>query len=208
MGPVNSTTWSLVLDGAESILKEEGYAALTSRRVAERVGIKQQLVSINPFLSVAEVREIMTMSAPSDRGERLIKIVRHWADIYEGICKRSPHTKITAADFDPITALVATDDFLRIGVFKDEADWPLCLAKYVQFAGTSLWSGKLRYINSVETSVFQELEETITRPHGKNVIYTMSVFEFNDDDKVRALRVYMQQAQEVANVLILGTEGK
>jgi AcrR family transcriptional regulator len=32
------------LDGAESILTEEGYASLTSRQIAERVGIKQQLV--------------------------------------------------------------------------------------------------------------------------------------------------------------------
>jgi AcrR family transcriptional regulator len=32
-----------LLDGAENILKEEGYASLTSRRIAERVGIKQQL---------------------------------------------------------------------------------------------------------------------------------------------------------------------
>jgi hypothetical protein len=148
------------------------------------------------------------MSTRSDRAERLIKIVRDWAHIYEAICERSTHTQITAADFDPIAALVAPENFLRIGVFKDEAAWPLCLEKYVKFAGTSLWSGKLRYINSVDNTVFQELEETVTRPHGKNVIYTMSVFEFNDDDKVRALRVYMQQAQEVANVLILGTEGK
>jgi hypothetical protein len=150
----------------------------------------------------------MTMGEPSDRDERLIKIVRTWACIYEAICKRSQRSKITAADFDPIAALVVTDDFLRIGVFKDEADWPICLEKYVQFAGTSLWSGKLRYINAVGNIVFQELEETITRPHGENVIYTMSVFEFNDDDKVRARRVYMQQAKEVDNVLILGTEGK
>jgi hypothetical protein len=148
------------------------------------------------------------MGEPTDRAERLIKMVRTWAGIYEAICKRSRHSKITAPDFDPIAALVETDNFLRIGVFKDEADWPLCLEKYVQFAGTSLWSGKLRYINAVGNTVFQELEETITRPHGENVIYTMSVFEFNDDDKVRALRVYMQQAKEVDNVLILGTEGK
>lgn len=37
-------------------------------------------------------------------------------------------------------------------------------------------------------------------------IYTMSVFEFNDDDKVTALRVYMQQEQDEKNVLISGTE--
>lgn len=33
-----------MLDGAEDILREEGYAALTSRRVAERIGVKQRLV--------------------------------------------------------------------------------------------------------------------------------------------------------------------
>jgi len=146
------------------------------------------------------------MSKPSDRGNRLIKIVRDWADIYEEICKRSQHSQITAADFDPIAELIDTNVFHRTGVFKDEADWPLCLEKYIQFAGTSLWSGKLRFINTVENIVFQELEETITRKHGENVVYTMSVFEFNDDDKVTALRVYMQQAQNVENVLILGTE--
>jgi AcrR family transcriptional regulator len=44
MGPNGSATWNLLLDGAEAILREEGYAALTSRRIANRVGIKQQLV--------------------------------------------------------------------------------------------------------------------------------------------------------------------
>jgi AcrR family transcriptional regulator len=33
-----------MLDGAEDILREEGYSALTSRRVADRIGVKQRLV--------------------------------------------------------------------------------------------------------------------------------------------------------------------
>jgi len=44
MGPSGSATWNAVLDGAENLLREEGYAAMTSRRIAERTGIKQQLV--------------------------------------------------------------------------------------------------------------------------------------------------------------------
>ncbi|WP_317929501.1 hypothetical protein [Halioxenophilus sp. WMMB6] len=148
------------------------------------------------------------MTTQANRGERLIKIVRNWADDYEQICKQTQDRECTAEDFDPIAAVIATDVFTRIGVFKDEADWPLCLEKYLQFAGTSLWTGKLRFIHAMDNIVFQELEETITRPHGENVVYTMSVFEFNDDDKVTALRVYMQQAQQEENVLILGTEKK
>ncbi|MCB2076747.1 MAG: TetR/AcrR family transcriptional regulator [Novosphingobium sp.] len=44
MGPPGSENWHAMLDGAEDILREEGHAALTSRRVAERVGVKQRLI--------------------------------------------------------------------------------------------------------------------------------------------------------------------
>jgi AcrR family transcriptional regulator len=44
MGPAGSVNWLAMLDAAEAILCEEGYGALTSRRVAERVGVKQRLV--------------------------------------------------------------------------------------------------------------------------------------------------------------------
>jgi AcrR family transcriptional regulator len=44
MGPAGSANWHAMLDGAEDILREEGYAALTSRAVAERIGVKQRLV--------------------------------------------------------------------------------------------------------------------------------------------------------------------
>lgn len=44
MGPPGSTNWHAMLDGAEDILREEGYAALTSRRISERIGVKQRLV--------------------------------------------------------------------------------------------------------------------------------------------------------------------
>jgi len=44
MGPVGSANWHAMLDAAEATLREEGYGALTSRRIAERVGVKQRLV--------------------------------------------------------------------------------------------------------------------------------------------------------------------
>ncbi len=44
MGPIDSDMGSGMLNAAEEILKEEGYAALTSRRVAEYLGVKQRLV--------------------------------------------------------------------------------------------------------------------------------------------------------------------
>ncbi len=44
MGPAGSETWHAMLDGAEAILRDEGHAELTSRRIAERIDVKQRLV--------------------------------------------------------------------------------------------------------------------------------------------------------------------
>ncbi|HEX7853549.1 MAG TPA: TetR/AcrR family transcriptional regulator [Sphingobium sp.] len=44
MGQKGSAVGSAMLDAAETILREEGYGALTSRRVAELTGVKQRLV--------------------------------------------------------------------------------------------------------------------------------------------------------------------
>ena len=44
LGVESSHTRHALLDAAELIMREEGYAAVTSRRVAERAGLKPQLV--------------------------------------------------------------------------------------------------------------------------------------------------------------------
>lgn len=44
MGPTDSASSNALLDATERVLREEGYAAATSRRIAQEAGLKQQLV--------------------------------------------------------------------------------------------------------------------------------------------------------------------
>lgn len=44
MGSLDSATSNALLDAAERVMRNEGYAAATSRRVAQEAGLKQQLV--------------------------------------------------------------------------------------------------------------------------------------------------------------------
>jgi len=44
MGPKGSEIWVSMVEAAEAILCDEGYGALTSRSVADRIGVKQRLV--------------------------------------------------------------------------------------------------------------------------------------------------------------------
>ena len=44
MGPSDSETSNALLDATERVLRNDGYGAVSSRRVAEEAGLKQQLV--------------------------------------------------------------------------------------------------------------------------------------------------------------------
>lgn len=44
MGPQDSATSNALLDAAERVVRDEGYGAATSRRIAAEAGVKQQLV--------------------------------------------------------------------------------------------------------------------------------------------------------------------
>ena len=77
MGQPGSDNWHAMLDGAEAVLREEGHAALTSRRIAERICVKQRLVYyyfatmdelvIDLFhrMSVRELERLRTAAASS-----------------------------------------------------------------------------------------------------------------------------------------------
>jgi AcrR family transcriptional regulator len=70
MGPPGSANWHAMLDGAEAILREEGYKGLTSRRVAERTGFNQRLVYY--YFETMEVLAVETFRRLSARDlERL-----------------------------------------------------------------------------------------------------------------------------------------
>jgi len=44
MGPETAATRSALMDATEAVMRDEGYAAVSSRRVAERAGVNQQTV--------------------------------------------------------------------------------------------------------------------------------------------------------------------
>jgi AcrR family transcriptional regulator len=44
MGQQSAATGAALMDATEAVMREEGYAAVTSRRVAERAGVNQQTV--------------------------------------------------------------------------------------------------------------------------------------------------------------------
>lgn len=65
MGPPGSENWHAMLDGAEVILRDEGHAALTSRRIAEQIGVKQRLIYY--YFSTMDELIVQTFHRASER---------------------------------------------------------------------------------------------------------------------------------------------
>jgi AcrR family transcriptional regulator len=97
MGPPGSAIWNSMLDAANEILREQGYAALTSRSVAERIGVKQRLVYYY-FRTMDElVVETFKRGAEAEL-ERLRKALASKYPIKEvwDVCVRTADTRITS----------------------------------------------------------------------------------------------------------------
>ena len=97
------------------------------------------------------------------------------------------------ADWDPVSAFVAVNEFRRVGAYLEELDWPA----YTQFL-TGWAGGGTRFemtefhISEVGNAVFQEIEERHYRGDQfirKNVI---AVYRFTAEGKIRHLDIYEQ----------------
>jgi hypothetical protein len=100
----------------------------------------------------------------------------------------------TPADWEPLTRFVAVDDFERVGTFLEVQDWA---------AYTEMLTGWATAIDSFETSVhrisevanlvYYEIEEQHQRAGNVTVLNTLTVFEFDGEDLIRRLDVFLQQ---------------
>jgi AcrR family transcriptional regulator len=112
MGPAGSTNWHAMLDGAEDILREQGYGALTSRAVAERIGVKQRLVYY--YFQTMEELTVATFRRLAERELERLRRARASARPLQEIWDICVHT----SDARLISEFMALAN--RIGPLRDE----------------------------------------------------------------------------------------
>jgi hypothetical protein len=100
------------------------------------------------------------------------------------------------ADWAPLAEFVAVDEFERVGTFCEVQNWPQYTEMLTQWASaTDSFETTVRRITESSGLVYFEVEERHFRGGDVNVVNSMTVFEFNEDGKVRHLDVYLQQAR-------------
>ncbi len=97
-----------------------------------------------------------------------------------------------AGSWDPLARVVATDDFSRIGPFKDEMTWPQYVAFLTGWAPQSHWECSFRRVTESGNVVFLELEERSEPGNSATAANSLSAFEFDGSGRLCRLAVYLQ----------------
>ncbi len=139
---------------------------------------------------------------PSGDFTGLTQAVIAYSEAFVGITKKAKLGPLTDADWQPIEALVDVPNFVREGVFlgpqAEIIDWPTYRSFVTQYAEHISWEGTLRKVTETPGRVILELEERNTRGGITDVSHTVTIYEFNDADRLVHLDVYVMPRGERA----------
>ncbi|MGW0174769.1 hypothetical protein ACWDUM_13110 [Rhodococcus sp. NPDC003322] len=100
----------------------------------------------------------------------------------------------TTDGWAPLARLVAVDEFERVGNFKEVMDWTGYVEFLTNWATSSDWDCSFKRVTETPDAVFLELEERSTIGDFSSVVNSVSVYEFDDSDRIRHIDVYLQMA--------------
>lgn len=137
----------------------------------------------------------MTVNSSTDPDNvgPLSKIVLEYGAIMKRIIDHDSKQPGFAVDgWAELAAMVNTREFERVGNFLEVMSWDDYAGMLTDWAVTSGWEFSFKRITEVGRLVFQELEERSKVGDQRSVVNSMSVFAFDDNDKIRHLDIYLQ----------------
>lgn len=90
--------------------------------------------------------------------------------------------------------LIDTEEFVRVGNFKEVMNWDAYLGFLNNWAPNAEWSADFRHLTEAGDRVFLELEERSRVGEFDSVVNSLTVFRFNADDKITRIDLFLQMA--------------
>lgn len=101
----------------------------------------------------------------------------------------------TPDDWAPVAELVAVDKFERVGTFLEVQDWQQYTEMLTKWAsGTDRFEVSVHRTSELGNLVYYEIEERHYAGDTTTVLNSLTVYDFDDDGKIRHLDVFMQKA--------------
>jgi hypothetical protein len=100
----------------------------------------------------------------------------------------------TADSWAPLAELIDTENFVRVGNFKEVMNWGEYVTFLTNWATSSDWDSTFKRVTEVGNVVFLELEEHSRIGDFSNSVNSVSVYEFDSGGKITRIDVYLQMA--------------
>ncbi|WP_067889288.1 hypothetical protein [Nocardia vaccinii] len=124
----------------------------------------------------------------------LARKVLEYSLITKRLVDQAKQPGFTIADWAPLAELVATDEFERVGNFKEVMNWTDYTAFLTNWASTSDWECSFKRVTETPDLVFLELEERSRVGEFSSTVNSLSVFEFTLAGKICHIDIYLQMA--------------
>jgi len=142
----------------------------------------------------------MTLEEALDRetgslAQQVLNYTKVMKDILDS-AKDNPD--FSADDWAPLAEMVDTENFERVGIWKEVVNWQQYVKLLTDWAALSHWEVRVRRITEQTGYAMLELHEfgEYKQHEGmKDEIFSLSVYEFNEDNKLVHLDIYMQREQ-------------
>lgn len=108
--------------------------------------------------------------------------------------------------WDPLRELIAVDDFVRVGNFKEVMNWDDYVGFLTNWAPNADWDCTFKRVTEKDGVVFLELEERSSVGEFHSVVNSLSVYAFTGEGKVSRIDVYLQM-ELPSPELLKGYEG-
>lgn len=131
----------------------------------------------------------------------LSRTVLEYSQLMKDTVDRAKLPGFSDESWGALAELVSTEEFERVGNFKEVMDWPQYVDFLTNWAGSSEWEGSFKRVTETAGLVLLELEERSRTGDFTSVVNSVSVYEFNDSGKIRHIDVYLQMALPESGML-------
>jgi hypothetical protein len=122
----------------------------------------------------------------------LRRTVLEYGQTVERLVKAAKEPGFGVDGWAALGELVAVEDFVRVGNFKEVMNWQEYTSFLTNWAGSAEWDCSFKRITQAGEVVFLELEERSKMGTFESVVNSMSVYEFTADNLIRRIDVYLQ----------------
>jgi hypothetical protein len=131
----------------------------------------------------------------SDKYTGLSRKVLEYSEHFSRIVAKIKAQQSADAEWPAMEKLVDVENFRRVGVFLtntvETSTWSQYKNLIGQYGGMTEWEGTLRRITETPGLVFLELEERNTRNGITDIANTVTIYRFNQANKLAQLDVYV-----------------